>query len=142
MNRLTADGMDFEEMFCAECPHYGEPNGCNFQRWGCDDYGFFVEAARRLKQYEDTGLTPEETDKLAKAQEEGRLVELPCKVGEIVYSPDGSLGGSWSGTVKEIVITDDGITLYIQSGGGGFYERASNVRFSHTRTEALKEQEG
>lgn len=80
--------------------------------------------------------------KLAKAQEEGRLVELPCKVGEIVYSPDGSLGGSWSGTVKEIVITDDGITLYIQSGGGGFYERASNVRFSHTRTEALKEQEG
>ena len=80
--------------------------------------------------------------KLAKAQEEGRLVELPCKVGEIVYSPDGSLGGSWSGTVKEIVITDDGITLYIQSGGGGVYERASNVRFSHTRTEALKEQEG
>lgn len=60
MNRLTTDDMDFEKMFCAECPYHGEPNGCNFQRWGCDDYGFFVEAARRLKQYEDTGLTPEE----------------------------------------------------------------------------------
>ncbi len=62
MNRLTADSMNFEEMFCAECPHYGEPNGCNFQPGGCDAYNFFVEAAQRLKQYEDTGLTPEEIE--------------------------------------------------------------------------------
>jgi hypothetical protein len=38
-----------------------------------------------LEEYEETGLTPEETHKLAKAQEEGRLVELPCKVGDDVY---------------------------------------------------------
>lgn len=29
MNRLTTEGMDFEEMFCEECTFYGEPNGCN-----------------------------------------------------------------------------------------------------------------
>ena len=39
-----------------------------------------------LEEYEETSLTPEETHKLAKAQEEGRLVELPCKAGDTVYT--------------------------------------------------------
>ena len=43
-------------------------------------------AFARLEEYEETGLTPEETHKLAKAQEEGRLVELPCKAGDTVYT--------------------------------------------------------
>lgn len=88
MNRLTADGMDFEEMFCEKCTFYGEPNGCNLPGYvsSCEPFGFFVEAAERLKKYEDTGLTPEEIIRLAKAQEEGRLVELPCKVDSVVYA--------------------------------------------------------
>ena len=88
MNRLTTEGMDFEEMFCEECTFYGEPNGCNLPGYKstCKPFAFFVDAAEKLKKYEDTGLTPEETDKLAKAQEEGRLVELPCMVDSVVYA--------------------------------------------------------
>ena len=44
----------------------------------------------RLAAYEDTGLTPEEVahakDLLA-AEKGGRLVTLPCKVGDTVYYP-------------------------------------------------------
>lgn len=39
----------------------------------------------RLKQYEDTGLTPEEVSLYAKARAEGRVLELPCQVGATVY---------------------------------------------------------
>ena len=53
----------------------------------------------RLAAYEDTGLTPEEieamqhtlseyhkvADPLLRAQADGRLVVLPCKVGDTVY---------------------------------------------------------
>lgn len=146
MNRLTADGMDFEEMFCAECPHYGEPNGCNFQRWGCDDYGFFVEAARRLKQYEDTGLTPEETDKLAKAQEDGRLVELPCKAGDTVYNI--CTGSIEEMKVREAEIEGELRCVYLSEGFSGYKESYDFCDFGktvfHSREEAeaaLKEQE-
>lgn len=66
-----------------------------------------MEIYWRLKAYEDTGLTPEEIDmdheaaeelrrlcrdydldrleKLIKADRAGRLVVLPCKVGDSVY---------------------------------------------------------
>nr|DAE22170.1 MAG TPA: hypothetical protein [Siphoviridae sp. ctLsx2] len=66
-----------------------------------------VERFLRLAAYEDTGLTPEEIDmdheaaetlrqlcrgcdldrleKLAEADKDGRLVALPCKVGDFVY---------------------------------------------------------
>ncbi|MBR1810768.1 MAG: hypothetical protein IJ766_03835 [Clostridia bacterium] len=39
----------------------------------------------RLAAYEDTGLEPAEVAELAKAKADGRLVALPCKVGDIVY---------------------------------------------------------
>jgi hypothetical protein len=39
----------------------------------------------RLAAYEDTGLEPEEVAKLAQAKADGRLVVLPCKVGDAVY---------------------------------------------------------
>ena len=67
----------------------------------------YISAANRLADYEDTGLTPEEIDmdheaaeqlrqlcrncdldrleKLADADKAGRLVVLPCKVGDTVY---------------------------------------------------------
>lgn len=67
----------------------------------------YISAANRLADYEDTELTPEEIDmdheaaeqlrhlcrdcdldrleKLAEADKAGRLVVLPCKVGDTVY---------------------------------------------------------
>lgn len=40
----------------------------------------------RLAAYEDTGLTPEQCAKYAKADKDGRLVVLPCKVGDSYYT--------------------------------------------------------
>ena len=86
------------------------------ERWGEDDVWVkdhdYVTAAHRLAAYEDTGLTPErcaefaradaegryivmrdaeqEGDarlrELAEADKDGRLVVLPCKVGDTVWS--------------------------------------------------------
>ena len=39
----------------------------------------------RLAAYEDSGLTPEQVQELAKAKAEGRLYILPVKVGDAVY---------------------------------------------------------
>ena len=38
----------------------------------------------RLAAYEDSGLSPEEVQELAKAKADGRLVVLPCKVWELL----------------------------------------------------------
>ena len=38
-----------------------------------------------LKQYADTGLSPEEVSELAQAKTENRLIVLPCAIGGIVY---------------------------------------------------------
>ena len=66
----------------------------------------YISAANRLAAYEDTGLTPEQCEnaktiiesafsddtskverirELLKADRDGRLVVLPCKVGDTVY---------------------------------------------------------
>lgn len=66
----------------------------------------YISAAHRLADYEDTGLTPEQCEnakvilesafsddtakaerirELLKADKEGRVVVLPCKVGDTVY---------------------------------------------------------
>lgn len=76
---------------------------------GCrtEDCEFKVEICERLADYEDTELTPEEIDmdheaaeqlrhlcrnfdldrleKLAEADRDGRLVVLPCKVGDTLF---------------------------------------------------------
>ena len=65
----------------------------------------------RLKAYEDTGLTPEEitamrhtleeyhraADPLLSAKAQGRVVVLPCKVGDVVY------GFYWEKTILPMV---------------------------------------
>ena len=96
MERLTFEGDFCDIAQCRElpCPY----NGACSQR----------KAWERLKAYEDTRLTPEEVDKLtrdwsdlctivgecgdisrvrelAEADKDGRLVVLPCKVGDTVY---------------------------------------------------------
>jgi len=77
---------------------------------GCltEDCGFKVEICERLAAYEDTGLEPDEVNalqkdwsdlctvigecggidrlrELAEADKDGRVVVLPCKVGDTVY---------------------------------------------------------
>ena len=47
--------------------------------------GILMEISRRLAAYEDSQMTPEEVQSLAKAKADGRLVVLPCKVGTRVW---------------------------------------------------------
>ena len=50
-----------------------------------DELNTVTDALNRLAVYEDTGLTPERVQELARAESEGRLVVLPCKVGSSLY---------------------------------------------------------
>ena len=86
------------------------------ERWGEGDVWVkehdYVSAAHRLAAYEDTGLTPEELHaywvfledmigeqkasealdrfrQLVKADRDGRVVVLPCKVGDRLYEVTG-----------------------------------------------------
>lgn len=74
------------------------------ERWGEGDVWVkehdYVSAAHRLAAYEDTGLTPEDVaamrhtldeyhkvaDPLLGAQADGRVVVLPCKIGDTVWA--------------------------------------------------------
>ena len=44
-----------------------------------------AELRARLAAYEDTGLEPEQCAKYAQAEKEGRLLVLPCKVGDELW---------------------------------------------------------
>lgn len=101
----------------------------------------FAELRQRLAAYEDTGLTPadvakfwaafcearamaqalgqeyaDRADKLLEADAEGRLLVLPCKVGDVVYQRD-SYGNLYEATVQSIVI-DNRRMIFITSGIG------------------------
>ena len=102
MERLTFDGNFCDIAQCTSTPggSFCEDGSCSARKvW------------ERLKAYEDTGLEPEEIDmdheaaeqlrhlcrgcdldrleKLAEADRDGRVVVLPCKVGDTVYYWDG-----------------------------------------------------
>lgn len=48
-------------------------------------YDIIEKAVDRLAEYEDTNLTPAEVAELAQAKADGRVVVLPCKVGDMVW---------------------------------------------------------
>lgn len=48
------------------------------------EYIPLIDAANKLAAYEDTGLEPERVAELAKAERDGRLVELPFPQGGIL----------------------------------------------------------
>lgn len=94
MERLTFDGNFCDVAQCLELPCPYNNNCTQRQVW------------ERLKQYEDTGLDPEQCEtakviiesafsddtskaerirELLKADKDGRVVVLPCKVGDTVY---------------------------------------------------------
>lgn len=60
------------------------------------EYVPLIDCANRCAAYEDTGYTPEEVQALKDAEEQGLLVRLPCKVGDVVYS----LGYNGTQTLK------------------------------------------
>ena len=110
MERLTKwNGGQTRHAYYPRCfkePCYG--SGCKIE-----DCPFEIAACERLADYEDTGLTPEEIKapftedtminlaaqalgvepsrlrELAEADKDGRVVVLPCKVGERWTDEDG-----------------------------------------------------
>jgi len=62
---------------------------------GKGEYVGTQEMLERLYEYENSGLSPEEVQELAKAKADGRLVVLPCKVGDNVYFLLQELDGEW-----------------------------------------------
>lgn len=115
------------------------------------EYLSLIEAANRLASYEDTGLEPEEVknwqdiyneiltrtygpfhQKIAdwlKANEEGRLVVPPCKVGDTVFDIFG-------GSVKEETIVS--ITFLISQSVKHMTIHAENHRGAITELELLR----
>lgn len=65
---------------------FGEYMDCNciVSYFYCMAVGH-AELRERLKQYEESGLSPSEVSDFVKAKEVGRLVVLPCKVGDSVW---------------------------------------------------------
>jgi hypothetical protein len=47
-------------------------------------------------EYEDSNLTPAEVAELAQAKAEGRVVVLPCKVGDTVHVRSDTWGNTWN----------------------------------------------
>ena len=106
--------------------------GCKID--GCKlDY----EICQRLAAYEDTGLEPEEIyevrfliaaqrdpQKLARlrdlvlADEAGRLVVLPCKVGDTVYAAE---------TSPAIPLSVAYVGVYLDGADGGDWEALENI---------------
>lgn len=87
----------------------------------------------RLAEYEDTGLTPEQVEELVhdttgplhrkigewiEAEAAGRLVVLPCKVGDTLWAAD---------TTPVIPLHVMAVAFFLEGKNGGDYERLSNV---------------
>ena len=64
-----------------------DENGNAYYDWGCLNRNHWALGRHvdRLAAYEDSGLSPEEVQELAKAKAEGRMIVLPCKIGAKVY---------------------------------------------------------
>lgn len=66
----------------------------------------------KLADYEDTGLTPAEALELAQAQAYGRLVVLPCKVGDTVFSLWGRVD-SKKQYIRSATVTVSNLIYYL-----------------------------
>ena len=145
---------------CFEEPCYG--SGCKI-----NDCPFETAVCERLAAYEDTGLTPEQVEnaktiiesafaedtskaerirKLLAADKDGRVVVLPCKVGDTVWRivRDGEPHITRD-EVRDMYFADD-MTLCVELVGGRvtFTEKFGKTVFlSREEAEkALQEMEG
>lgn len=128
MDKLTRTGQDFENEFCSgcDCVYYGEPYGCNSPDGECESYHYFTQLADRLAEYEDTGLTPSEVAELAQAKADGRVVVLPCAVGDTVYVDKRILFEGWrtEGVTAKIAV---GKVVSFRKNGNGVFLK---IRFT------------
>jgi hypothetical protein len=85
---------------------------------GKSDFDGLTEAINRLAEYEDSELSPEEVQELAKAKADGRLEILPAKPGDIdavpvvlgkwkLYGNDDDSGMSYWCTVCNFQLSED-----------------------------------
>ena len=145
---------------CFEDPCYG--SGCKIK-----DCPFEIAACERLAAYEDTGLTPEELKapftegavvnlaaqvlgvepsrlrELAEADKAGRVVVLPCKVGDTVYF--ALIGRIIEKQVFSIVSFSNSTRIYCAGTSEYFRPEDIGKTFFLTREEAekaLREMEG
>ena len=149
MERLTFERNFCDIAQCRELPCKYDGNCSQKQVW------------ERLKQFEDAVQTPEKSAwakktiemafsddtseverlrELYKADKEGRVVVLPCKVGDVLYAAE-------SAPVIPLHVIEVAIYLALEGEDGGDYERISNIGKTVflTREEAekaLQEMEG
>ena len=84
MNRLTEKSWrNLDPWECCGQDNYCQ-RGCH-DEGGCNKGCIVPKIYDRLATYEDSGLSPEEVQELVKAKAEGRLVVLPCKVGDSIW---------------------------------------------------------
>lgn len=144
MERLTNKAWrNFDPWECCGQDKYCQ-RGCH-DPGGCTKGCIVPRLYARLGAYEDTDLTPEEIDmdheaaeqlrylcrncdldrleKLAEADRDGRLVVLPCKVGDMVYF--ALLGRIIEKQVFSIVSFSDSTRIYC--GGTSEYFRPEDI---------------
>ena len=147
MNRLTQDGVDV----CRDlCEYFDE---CTSRKLETPIICLKAATYNNLRAYERTGLEPEEikdylpmlkewrqnmgalrhVHELVKSEAEGRLLILPCKVGDTVFYND-TYGNVYEAIVQSIVI-DKSRTIFITS-GIGFDETTVGKTVFLTREEA------
>lgn len=152
MARITFEGNFCDIAQCRELPCKYDGNCTQKEVW------------ERLKAYEDSGCEPEEVlpkgkaceialnlmrlagleslcsydhlRELAEADKDGRVVVLPCKVGDVLYAAE-------SATVIPLHVMEVAIYLALEGEDGGDYERISNIGKTVflTREEAEKAME-
>lgn len=146
-----------EAVNCLRCEYKDADNG------NCTAAGGFCTAVPAahcplLRQYLGTGMTPEQAAnaktiiesafaddtskaerirKLVAADDEGRVLILPCKVGDVLYSAE-------SAPVIPLHVMEVAIYLALEGEDGEDYERISNIGKTVflTREEAEKAMKG
>ena len=114
----------------------------NFPKLDIAEIRYLEKIQKRLSSYEDTGLEPEDVRRLQQdwtslimtidemgcmphlcelyeAEKEGRLVVLPCKVGDTVYQIDAER--VYESEVKWIIFDCDDIAFDERAIGGSIF---------------------
>ena len=153
MKRLTFDGNFCDIAMCQETP------GSSF----CED-GYCTQRKvwDRLKQYEDIGLEPEKivflknvvddafSDKpeftehireLLWAEKDGRLVVLPCKVGDTIYRCGDPIKKIYEWQIAYVEVYEDE-TVFVDDSDNTFVEADIGKTVFLTREAAEKALEG
>lgn len=116
------------ERACEECIHFfacskqcGEPmaqssaTGCGCYETVKSSMAYYVGTLDGAK-----GKIPNRLRELAEADKAGRVVVLPCKVGDVLYAAE-------SAPVIPLHVMEVAIYLALEGEDGGDYERISNI---------------